>query len=123
MGMIDEIVKELEEKKYNDILIEHKRYNHAIDDAIEIVKKYDNDGWIDVNDRLPSERDWYLAVFKEIDTEHILIPRVADFIGIETPVTTSDNWMIIDFDQPIEYLRILKCVAWKPLPQPYKKEN
>ena len=55
--MIDKIIEELESRKYNDILLEHKRYNHAINDTIEIVKKYDNDGWIDAKDKNNRPKD------------------------------------------------------------------
>jgi len=76
-------------------------------------------GWIPVSERLPEERDWYLAVFKEIDTGYQLIPRVADYIG-----NGKNEWRIIDEDGLAkEYRDILECVAWMPLPEPYKAES
>ena len=55
--MIDKIIRELKANKFEywgcmndgdkpDLLV-------PLDRAIEIVKKYDNDGWIDVNNALP----------------------------------------------------------------------
>ena len=59
--MIDKIIEELECEceKYHDFAEEDmnsdywERYE-AYKEAIEIVKKYDNDGWVLCNDRLPT---------------------------------------------------------------------
>ena len=73
--------------------------------------------WIPVSERLPEDRDWYLAVFKEKDSDYQLIPRVAECINDE------NNWRMIDEEAfSKEYLDILECVAWMPLPEPYKEE-
>lgn len=81
-------------------------------------------GWIPVSERLPEERDWFLAVFRELDTGYQLIPRVAEFINRpDDEHATSDGWRIIDFfEGPKEYIKLLKCVAWMPLPEPYKED-
>lgn len=80
-------------------------------------------GWIPAEERLPDERDWYLAVFRESDTDYQLIPRVADFMNTpEKENATSDGWGIIDLEKPKEYIKLLKCVAWMPLPEPYKED-
>lgn len=72
--------------------------------------------WIPVSERLPKEREWYLAVFKEIDTGFQLIPRVADYIG-----NCENRWRIIDEEGLCqEYRDTLECIAWMPLPEPYK---
>ena len=77
----------------------------------------DQTRWIPVSEGLPEEREWYLAVFKERDTDYQLIPRVADYIG-------ENNWRIIDGDGLVkEYRDILECVAWMPLPKPYKEKE
>ena len=56
--MIDKIIEELEDL-YIDIVTEGdssliNSHNNAIDKVIEIVNKHQNDGWVDVNDRLPT---------------------------------------------------------------------
>lgn len=73
--------------------------------------------WIPVSERLPEEREWYLAVFKEKDTDFQLIPRVADYIG-----HGENKWRWIDGEGlPQEYFDLLECIAWMPLPEPYHK--
>lgn len=80
------------------------------------IKGLESSTWIPVTERLPEEREWYLAVFKEINTGYELIPRVADYIG-----KGKNEWRIIDEDGlGQEYRSILECVAWMPLPEPYK---
>jgi len=75
--------------------------------------------WIPVSERLPKERDWYLAVFKESDTGFQLIPRVADYIG-----RGENKWQLMDEDSlSSEYRDLLECIAWMPLPEPYKAES
>lgn len=97
----------------------------SIDQANAMIKSYvshyeENKGeWIPVSERLPKEREWYLAVFKEKDTNFHLIPRVADYIG-----HGENRWQLINEEGLTqEYLNLLECVAWQPLPEPYKKES
>ena len=74
--------------------------------------------WIPVSERLPEEREWYLAVFKEKDTDFQLIPRVADYIG-----SGENKWrMMNENGLTQEYLDLLECVAWMPLPEPYSAD-
>ena len=80
---------------------------------------YYHGGWVPVKERLPEEREWYLAVFKEKDTGFQLIPRVADYIG-----KGENKWRIIDEKGLCqEYRDILECIAWMPLPEPYREDG
>ena len=107
----------------------------GLGDAIEIVKQeaeqfgtdinVGSNGWIPCSERLPEERDWYLAVFEEVDTGFIGIPYIADYlIGSHTKFTTEDGWIIRNCsdreDESAEYYKNLRCVAWQRLPEPYK---
>lgn len=101
-------------------------------DVLEMIEQIKDDleedekenGWIPVSERLPDGRDWCLAVFRESDTEYQLIPRVAEFMNRpDDKHATADGWHIIDFfEGPKEYIKLLKCVAWMPLPDPYKED-
>nr|DAL61685.1 MAG TPA_asm: Protein of unknown function (DUF551) [Caudoviricetes sp.] len=108
-------------------------YNDAYDIVIhceteeeqkKIIERLKATNWIPVSERLPEERDWFLAVFRELDTGYQLIPRVAEFINRpDDEHATSDGWHIIDFfERPKEYIKLLKCVAWMHLPEPYKED-
>ena len=82
--------------------------------------------WIPVSERLPKDRDWYLAIFKEAGTGWVNpLPFVSDYLGRRTKATTNEGWIIhncTDGDVVCEYYRNLECVAWMPLPEPYKGE-
>lgn len=98
----------------------------------EVAKGYGKDtnvrsnGWIPCSERLPSERDWYLAVFEEPDTGFTGLPFIADYLmGTHTKYTTEDGWIIANCtdieEERAEYYKKLKCIAWQPLPAPYQK--
>ena len=93
----------------------------------EVAEEY-NGGWIPCSERLPEERDWYLAVFEEVDTGFIGIPYIADYLmGSHTKFTTEDGWIIHNCtdreDVSSEYYKKLRCVAWQPLPEPFKERD
>ena len=84
--------------------------------------------WIPVSEKLPEERDWYLGIFKEIDTGWINpLPFICDYVGTKTKSTTEDFWIIRcgsdREDDNGDYYRSLRCVAWMPLPKPYEPQE
>ena len=101
----------------------------ALDIAIKALEQEPKTGrWIPCSEKLPEERDWYLAVFEEVDTGFIGIPYIADYLmGKHTIYTTEDGWIIhncTDIEgSASEYYKKLRCVAWQPLPEPYKAES
>ena len=102
-------------------------YGEVMREIDRLAVEYNN-GWIPCSERLPKERDWYLAVFEEVDTGFIGIPYIADYLmGSHTKFTTEDGWIIRNCsdreDESAEYYKNLRCVAWQPLPQPYKESD
>ena len=101
----------------------------ALNLAIKALEQEPKTGrWIPVSERLPEERDWYLAVFEEVDTGFIGLPYIADYLmGTHTIYTTEDGWIIHNCTDieggASEYYKKLRCVAWQPLPKPYKAES
>lgn len=86
-----------------------------------------NNGWIPCSERLPEKRDWYLAVFQEVDTGFIGLPFIADYLmGKHTNYTTEDGWIIANCtdieEDRAEYYKKLKCIAWKPI-APYQPKG
>ena len=103
---------------------EATRY-HVLSWAIQAMK--DTQRWIPVSERLPKERDWYLGIFKEADTGWINpIPFICDYLlGKKTKATTKEGWILKGFtdrDEYSDYYFNLECVAWMPLPEPWKGE-
>lgn len=100
-------------------------YRNDLTDLLELINKYESNGWIPTEKELPTKRDWYLALFKEPDTDFVLIPKVADYLmGVHTKYTTEEGWIIADCTDTerdgVEYYKKLKCIAWKPI-APYQK--
>jgi hypothetical protein len=120
----DLIRERLEEESYYSCF-------HCMESAISIVSEVEveyGNGWIPVEKALPKERDWYLAMFKEPDTGFMGLPHIADYLmGVHTNYTTEDGWIIANCtdieDERAEYYKKLVCVAWMPLPEPYKPEK
>ena len=101
----------------------------ALDLVIKALEQEQKTGrWIPCSERLPEERDWCLAVFEEVDTGFIGIPYIAEYLmGNHTIATTEDGWIIHNCtdieNEYAEYYKKLRCVAWQPLPEPYKAES
>ena len=98
-----------------------------LEQFIENAPTVESPAWIPCSERLPEKRDWYLAMFKEPDTGFIGLPYIADYLmGNHTAYTTKDGWIIKDCtdrnDCESLYHKNLECVAWMPLPEPYKGE-
>lgn len=112
-----------------DNLIGAVEDNHGsdYDEALKIAIKALEQRWISVSERLPKDRDWYLGIFKEPDTGRINpLPFICDYVGSETKATTKEYWILrgyTDIDAHIDYYFNLECVAWMPLPEPYRGDE
>ena len=129
-AVFEKIIEKLEEQKVkgiydsSSIIGEKNVWAKAIEIVKQEAEKYNN-GWIPCSERLPEERDWYLAVFEEVDTGFIGLPYIADYLmGSHTEFTTEDGWIIHNCsdreDESAEYYKNLRCVAWQLLPEPYQ---
>ena len=88
----------------------------AFDMAISALSE-NNGNWIPVSDRLPDDHDWYVIVVKEKSTGYQCIPRIAMH-------HSGNHWAIIDTENADkEWLDDLECIAWMPLPEPYKADR
>ena len=109
--------------EYDDFF--HRGLERASRLVKEVAEEY-SCGWIPCSERLPEERDWCLAVFEEVDTGFIGLPYIAEYLmGKHTIATTEDGWIIHNCtdreDVSSEYYKKLRCVAWQPLPEPFKE--
>lgn len=88
------------------------------EDAIVVIDNTPQ--WIPVSEGKPSDRDWYLGIFREPDTGWVNpLPFVCDYVGKETKATTKEFWILrgfTDVDDPADYYKNLECVKWMPLP-------
>ena len=105
----------------------HSYYANKLAEILILTEQYNN-GWIPCSERLPEEIDWYLAVFEEVDTGFIGLPYIAEYLmGKHTISTTEDGWIIHNCtdreDVSSEYYKKLRCVAWQPLPEPFKERD
>ena len=136
--MINKIIEELEAKKYNDILIEHKRYNHAIDDAIEIIRKYDNTTTItctlseafEIARRSENEENGWIEFELGHDEEREILVNPLPEDDEEVLITDGKNvWMTTFFndgeecyfDDGSEF--ITEVIAWKKKPSPFVRKE
>lgn len=111
ISILNVIVHMLEPKYDTD------RVEDAVDMAIKSLEQEPKTEWIPIKEKQPQNHDWYLIVVKEKSTGYQYIPRVATYL--------HDNcWCIIDTEDADEdWLNDLECIAWMPLPKPYKAES
>lgn len=88
------------------------------EDAVVIVDKTPR--WTPVSEGKPTDRGWYLGIFREPNTGWVSpLPFVCDYVGKETKTTTKEFWILrgfTDADDPADYYKNLECVKWMPLP-------
>ena len=68
----------------------------------------------------PTEREWVLGIFREVDTGWINpVPFVCEYLqGLKTKATTEEGWIIkdcTDIDQSCDYYKKLQCIAWQKI--------
>ena len=78
-----------------------KTWEHCLDRVVGIIRKYMNDGWIPVEERLPD------------NNENVLV--TTDMGLIASGYIAHGTWIT---DQEPDY-----PIAWRPLPDPYRPER
>jgi len=105
---IDKIIEELEELYINKVLTDEElAHNRAINNATEIVKKYENNGWILCSNILPEKESLFCNKYNNF------------LIGYGY----KDNGSCTGFSAESGYALLMDAVAWCELPQPYKGEQ
>ena len=93
-------------------------YNAIVDD----IRKYVNDGWISVEERLPEEYGEYLVTIVP-SAGYLWAKRIianfSDLMGIvKKPIFYTGEVGKIDFEDITDMV-----IAWQPLPKPYIPRN
>lgn len=96
----------------------NEKQEEAFEMALKALSRSEKPNkWIPVSERLPKDHDWYVIIVKEKSTGYQYIPRIASH-------NYANCWSIIDTeDADKKWLDDLECIAWMPLPEPYKKEG
>ena len=87
----------------------------AISEAITIIRKHMNDGWIPVQERLPEEKKSVLVQWEKYDRH------------LNVTLTYLDVMWLDDAEEKVfETINGVpngKVIAWRPLPKPYSPER
>lgn len=126
MGTLEKILEEIEQKKKNcldvikievdpmEITIHREQYK-GMRKAENVVRKYLNDGWIPVEERLPEDNHFILLSFVNFD-----LPMIGRYeTGQE-----GGAFYLGDCDEEDTCIsQDLFVNAWRPLPKPYRPEE
>ena len=91
-----------------------RAWEHCLDRVEYIIRKYMNDGWIPVEERLPENNKLVLVWARST-------ARGAD----EWSLGSYDNgfWALGSYGGSLVFPSQLEAVAWRPLPEPYRSER
>lgn len=98
-----------------------RAYQDAYKDAFDDAKK-NMPRWIPVNDMLPEEEGWYLAMVKWPDTEDYERSLIHYDAGCEK-FGEFQNYYTDGGYSGEEFIEIENVLAWMPLPEPYGGNN
>lgn len=126
MGTLEKILEEIEAKKKGcldviktevdpmEITIHREQYK-GMRKAENVIRKYLNDGWIPVEERLPEDNHFILLSFVNFD-----LPMIGRY---ETD-KEGGAFYLGDCDEEDTCIsQDLLVNAWRPLPKPYRPEE
>ena len=87
----------------------------AISEAITIIRKHMNDGWIPVEERLPEEKKSVLVQWEKYDRHLNVTLTYLDVMWLE-----DEEDVVFETINGIPNGRV---IAWQPLPEPYRPER
>ena len=88
-------------------------FNRDIEYIRDIIRKHMNDGWIPVDDRLPEEGEKVLVWYEYF--RYGEYNRMYETYGI--------SWQYDGYwSGDVSGIKA-KCIAWQPLPEPYRPER
>lgn len=111
--------KILQERKYDfcDCFIECDDRDCELIQALDIVIESLDNEWVDVRDRLPSEKGVYLVTI-DFSPPSIQVYEVSYGYSREL-----EKECFYDYDDGWGEREVTDVIAWKPLPQPYERKE
>ena len=105
-----EVIKKLKEQQaeFNENYVDFAGVNAAYDLAIKALEEKEADRWIPVSERLPDEYE-------------VLCCDNRKNIMIGHPFSDEDSEC--GYSAENEGCFMYECIAWKPLPEPYKEND
>lgn len=107
---LEKILEEIESKEFTNMTIRHSMVV-KMKDVRSIIRKHMNDGWIPVEERLPEEPK------ENPEFEGKALELYLVDIGARYPLRAFWNGK-----QFTDGWSVLKVIAWRPLPEPYRPE-
>lgn len=130
MQVLEKIMEEIktEKKKHWDPADESdKIIGWCFDKCMDIVRNHLNDGWIPVEERLPDkEADKFIK--EKLDGIGYLYPCLLTYRSPNTErihvvrfyYDVYERWFVNAGEELCDKDR---CIAWRPLPEPYRPER
>ena len=110
---LEKVLEEMEQ--YRRRAVENGDFNVAAahEKDMNIIRKHMNDGWIPVDDRLPEEGEKVLVWYEYF--RYGEYNRMHETYGI--------SWQYDGYwSGDVSGIKA-KCIAWQPLPEPYRPER
>ena len=110
MQELEKILEEIEQKSFTNMTITHSMVV-KMQDIRSIIRKHMNDGWISVEERLPTVE----KCEKENNEFFVQTDSGERFSCEYDPLANG-------YDNPLWCCNV-PVIAWRPLPEPYRPER